>query len=157
MIRYKANPDYWEGKAPIDNLVFAITPDASVRWQKLKAGECHVMPYPNPADIDGDKADPNIKLLEQEGLNVGYLAFNVRRRPSTSASAQGAEHGDQQAGDPRAVYQGAGVDRQEPDTAHDLVAIIRRSRTTPTILRPRRSYFFFFFFSSSSFLAASGS
>ncbi len=50
VIRYKANPDYWMGKAPIDDLVFAITPDASVRYQKLKAGECHVMPYPNPAD-----------------------------------------------------------------------------------------------------------
>ncbi len=28
VIRYKANPDYWEGKAAIDDLVFAITPDA---------------------------------------------------------------------------------------------------------------------------------
>ncbi len=27
VIRYKANPDYWEGKAAIDDLVFAITPD----------------------------------------------------------------------------------------------------------------------------------
>jgi dipeptide transport system substrate-binding protein len=47
VIRYKANPDYWGGKQPIDDLVFAITPDASVRYQKLKAGECHLMPYPN--------------------------------------------------------------------------------------------------------------
>ncbi len=31
MIRYKANPDYWAGKQPIDDLVFAITPDAAVR------------------------------------------------------------------------------------------------------------------------------
>jgi dipeptide transport system substrate-binding protein len=51
VIRYKANPDYFRGKAAIDNLVFAITPDASVRFAKLKAGECHVMPYPNPADV----------------------------------------------------------------------------------------------------------
>ncbi|HBS21984.1 ABC transporter substrate-binding protein, partial [Thalassospira sp.] len=46
VIRYKAFPEYWEGKAPIDNLIFAITPDSTVRYQKLKAGECHVMPYP---------------------------------------------------------------------------------------------------------------
>src|SRR3546814_16922289 len=52
VIRYKAHPDYWKGKATIDNLIFAITPDASVRYQKLKAGECHVMPYPNPADLE---------------------------------------------------------------------------------------------------------
>ena len=28
VIRYKANPDYWQGKAAIDDLVFAITTDA---------------------------------------------------------------------------------------------------------------------------------
>ena len=46
VIRYKAHPDYMHGKQPIDDLVFAITTDASVRTQKLKAGECHVAPYP---------------------------------------------------------------------------------------------------------------
>ncbi|MDD7908981.1 MULTISPECIES: ABC transporter substrate-binding protein [Pseudovibrio] len=81
IIRYKANPDYWAGKAPIDNLVFAITPDASVRYQKLKAGECHVMPYPNPADIEAMKADPDINLMQQEGLNVGYLGYNTQMAP----------------------------------------------------------------------------
>nr|WP_321482642.1 ABC transporter substrate-binding protein [uncultured Cohaesibacter sp.] len=76
VIRYKAFPDYWGGKAAIDDLIFAITPDASVRYQKLKAGECDVMPYPNPADIEAMKADPNINMMEQAGLNVGYLAYN---------------------------------------------------------------------------------
>ena len=81
VIRYKAHPDYWAGKAKIDNLIYAITPDPSVRYQKLKAGECHVMPYPNPADIAAMKTDPEIKMLEQEGLNVGYLAFNTEKKP----------------------------------------------------------------------------
>ena len=81
VIRYQAHPDYWKGKADIDNLIFAITPEANVRYQKLKAGECHVMPYPNPADIEAMKADPDINLLEQEGLNVGYLAYNALKPP----------------------------------------------------------------------------
>jgi dipeptide transport system substrate-binding protein len=81
VIRYQAHPDYWEGKAAIDNLTFAITPDASVRYQKLKAGECHVMPYPNPADLEAMAADPDINLLEQEGLNVGYLGYNTQQPP----------------------------------------------------------------------------
>jgi dipeptide transport system substrate-binding protein len=76
VIRYKAHPDYWAGKAMIDNLVYAITPDASVRYQKLKAGECHVMPYPNPADLEAMAKDPEVNLMQQEGLNVGYLAYN---------------------------------------------------------------------------------
>ena len=81
VIRYKAHPDYWAGKAAIDDLVFAITPDASVRWQKVQAGECHVMPYPNPADIETIAANDDVELMEQEGLNVGYLAFNVEKPP----------------------------------------------------------------------------
>ena len=78
VIRYKAHPDYWAGKAPIDNLIFSITPDASVRYQKMKAGECHVMPYPNPADLEAMEKDEAINLMKQEGLNVGYLAYNTQ-------------------------------------------------------------------------------
>jgi len=81
VVRYAANADYWKGASPIDNLVFAITTDASVRFQKLKAGECQIMAYPNPADIAAMKADAGITMMEQEGLNVGYLAYNTQVAP----------------------------------------------------------------------------
>jgi dipeptide transport system substrate-binding protein len=81
VIRYKAFPQYWGGKAKIDDLVYSITPDSSVRWAKLQKGECDVMPYPNPADIDAIRKDPNVTVLEQPGLNVGYLAFNTQKKP----------------------------------------------------------------------------
>jgi dipeptide transport system substrate-binding protein len=81
IIRYKAFPQYWGGKAKIDDLIFSITPDASVRWAKLQKGECHVMPYPNPADLDAIRKDTNVTVLEQPGLNVGYLAYNTTKKP----------------------------------------------------------------------------
>ncbi|WP_377509764.1 ABC transporter substrate-binding protein [Octadecabacter sp. R77987] len=81
VIRYETNADYWRGAAGFDNLIFAITPDASVRYQKLQAGECHIMPYPNPADVEAMVADEGINVLEQEGLNVGYLAYNSQIAP----------------------------------------------------------------------------
>ena len=81
LIRYKANPQYWAGKAKIDDLIFSITPDASVRWAKLQKGECHVMPYPNPADLPAIRKDPNVVVLEQPGLNIGYLAYNTTKKP----------------------------------------------------------------------------
>ena len=81
VIRYKANPDYYAGKQAIDDLVFAITTDNSVRQQKLLAGECHVMPYPNPADVQSLKDNPDLTVMEQEGLNVGYLAYNTMVAP----------------------------------------------------------------------------
>jgi len=81
IIRYKAFPEYYGGKAKIDDLVFSITPDASVRWAKLQRGECHVMPYPNPADLEAMRKDPNVQILEQPGLNIGYLAYNTQKKP----------------------------------------------------------------------------
>lgn len=81
VIRYKAFDAYWGGRPKIDNLVFAITTDASVRYAKLKTGECHVMAFPKPADVALMKTDPNINLVQQNGLNVGYIAFNVEKKP----------------------------------------------------------------------------
>ena len=81
VIRYKANPDYWGNKQKIDDLVFAITTDASVRAQKLKAGECQITVYPNAADVDGLKSDTNLTVGQQEGLNIAYLAYNTTQAP----------------------------------------------------------------------------
>ncbi len=81
LIRYKAFPQYWAGKAKIDDLIFAITPDSSVRWAKLQKGECHVMPYPNPADVPAMRKDDKVTVLEKPGLNVGYLAYNTTKKP----------------------------------------------------------------------------
>lgn len=80
-ILYKAFPGYWGTKPQIDRLVFSITPDASVRYAKLQKNECQVMPYPNPADIAAMKKDKSINLMQQPGLNVGYLSFNVEKNP----------------------------------------------------------------------------
>ncbi len=115
VIRFKAHPEYWDGKAPIDDLVFAITPDASVRYQKLKAGECHVMPYPNPADIAAMQKDSDINVLEQEGLNVGYLAYNTKVAPFDNAKVRKALNmaiNKQAIID--AVFQGAGKIAKNP-------------------------------------------
>jgi len=81
IVRFKAHPAYWAGKAKIDDLIFSITPDASVRWAKLQKAECHVMPYPNPADLDSIRKDAQVQVLEQAGLNVGYLAYNTTKKP----------------------------------------------------------------------------
>ena len=81
IVRFKAHPVYWAGKAKIDDLIFSITPDASVRWAKVQKAECHVMPYPNPADLDSIRKDAQVQVLEQPGLNVGYLAYNTTKKP----------------------------------------------------------------------------
>lgn len=80
-VRFKAFDEHWGGRPALDNLVFAITPNAAIRLNKLQAGECHVMSFPNPADVPKIEADPGLTLMQQEGLNVAYLAFNVQKKP----------------------------------------------------------------------------
>lgn len=115
LIRYKAFPQYYAGKAKIDDLIFSITPDASVRWAKLQKGECHVMPYPNPADLPAIRKDPNITVLEQPGLNVGYLAYNTTKKPFDDVRVRKAVNmaiNKQAIVD--AVYLGTGIPAKNP-------------------------------------------
>ncbi|MFJ7884221.1 ABC transporter substrate-binding protein [Pseudomonas sp. NPDC096917] len=77
-IRYTGNKDYWKPEdVKIDNLIFAITTDPSVRMQKLKKNECQITLYPRPADLKALKEDPNLKMPSQAGFNLGYIAYNV--------------------------------------------------------------------------------
>ena len=81
VIRYKANKDFYGEKPLVDDLVFAITPDATARYAKLKAGECHVNAYPRPADLEEMEKDPTLKVINMPGLNVAYWAFNAMKPP----------------------------------------------------------------------------
>jgi dipeptide transport system substrate-binding protein len=115
VIRYKANPDYWGGKQKIDDLVFAITTDAAVRYQKLKAGECHLMPFPNAADVEAMKADPNLKVMEQEGLNIAYLAYNTTQAPFDKVEVRKALNmAINKKAIVDAVFQGAATEAKNP-------------------------------------------
>lgn len=91
-IRYERFEDYYEGPAKIKNLIFAITPDPNVRLQKLKAGECHLIAEPASTDVDAIAADPNLKLLQQPGLNVGYVAMNTEKTPFNNVNIRRAIH-----------------------------------------------------------------
>jgi dipeptide transport system substrate-binding protein len=109
-IRYAAFDAYWRGKAAIDTLVFAITKDSAVRLQKLKAGECQITAYPKPAEVEVLKQDPKIKLMQLNGLNVGYLGFNVSHKPFDNADVRRAiSMAINKKAIVEAVYQGAGV------------------------------------------------
>lgn len=90
VVRYLRNDNYWGDPAKVESLIFAITPDASVRYQKVQAGECHIMAYPNPADVAEMKSNEDIVVMEQEGLNVGYLAYNTTMPPYDNANVRKA-------------------------------------------------------------------
>jgi dipeptide transport system substrate-binding protein len=109
VIRFKANPDYWAGKAAIDDLVFAITKDPTARYAKLQKNECQVMIGPNPADLAAMKANPDINLLSQPGLNIAYLSFDNLKPPFDKKEVrQALTMAIDKAAIIKDVYQGAG-------------------------------------------------
>ena len=72
------NPDYWDKTAGpyLDKVVFRDIPENSVRFLELKSGGIHICSFPNPADIPLAKQDPNLQIVSQPGMNIGYLGFN---------------------------------------------------------------------------------
>ncbi len=109
-IRYAANKHYWDpSQVKLDQLIFAINTDASVRVQKLKRNECQVTLHPRPADVAALKNDPKLQVIEKPGFNLGYIAYNVRHKPFDQLEVRQAL--DMAVNKPsilNAVYQGAG-------------------------------------------------
>ena len=114
-IRYKAFDAYWKGRPKIDALVYSITRDATARYAKLKTGECQVMAFPKPADVDAMRNDPQLVIQQKEGLNIGYIAFNVEKKPfDNKLVRQALNYATNKAAILKAVYQGSGQVARNP-------------------------------------------
>ncbi|MBA1271902.1 ABC transporter substrate-binding protein [Stutzerimonas azotifigens] len=109
-IRFKGNKEYWNpSDVKLDNLIFAISTDASVRAQKLRAGECQITLNPRPADLEALLKDPNLNVPTEPGYNLGYIAYNVTRAPFDKLEVrQALDMAVNKASIIEAVYQGAG-------------------------------------------------
>ncbi len=81
VIRYTANPDYFAGKPAIDTLVFAITPDASVRLQMIKRGECQIALSPKPLDVQTARKDSQLTVSEVPAFMTAFVALNSQHPP----------------------------------------------------------------------------
>ena len=103
VIRYKANPDYYGEKALVDDLVFAITPDATARYAKLKAGECHINAYPRPADLAEMEKDPSLKVINMSGPQHRLLGV---QRDQAAVRQEGSPPGAVDGDRPRRDHQG---------------------------------------------------
>lgn len=81
VVRYRANPDYFAGKPTIDPLIYAITPDANVRLQKIKRGECQVALSPKPLDIAEAGKDGSLKVASTPAFMTAFVALNSQHPP----------------------------------------------------------------------------
>src|SRR5713101_3144616 len=88
LIRFKAFPDFWGAKggmparaAKVEQMVFSITKDPSVRFAKLRAGECQIARYPNPADLPDMRKTAGVVVPEAPVAALSELAFRVDKKP----------------------------------------------------------------------------
>ena len=72
---------YWGQKAYLDRVILKVITDKSARYLSLKKGEVDMIEFPNPSDIPAIQSDPNLKIVSQSGMNVGYLALNTMHKP----------------------------------------------------------------------------
>lgn len=77
----QAFDSYWGDPAKMKKVVVRVIPDNQVRLLELKRGGIDIMDFPNPSDVKAAERETSLKVLQQEGLNIGYLAFNMKRKP----------------------------------------------------------------------------
>ena len=89
-VRYIANPDYFAGKPVADALIFAITPDANVRLQRLRRNECQIALSPKPQDVREAQADAKLKVIETPAFMTAFVALNSQHPPLDQAKVRQA-------------------------------------------------------------------
>ncbi|MEQ9885679.1 ABC transporter substrate-binding protein SapA [Pectobacterium zantedeschiae] len=80
-IRLTRNADYWRGLPRMPQVVIDLGSGGTGRLSKLLTGECDVLAYPAASQLTILRNDPRLRLSLRPGMNVAYLAFNVRKSP----------------------------------------------------------------------------
>ncbi len=75
------NDNYWGPKAKLDRLIFKPIQEASIRFLELSQGTVQGLDNLSPEYIDEIRDNPELQLLTQPGMNVGYLAMNMDKAP----------------------------------------------------------------------------
>lgn len=74
----KRNPDYWRpGEPKLEEILYRVIPDPSVRLSSLLTGEIDIMPRPDPKDIARfrEGQEPGIQYQSSPGWNWDYMDF----------------------------------------------------------------------------------
>ncbi len=69
------NPNYWGGAPKIDGIIYKVIPDNSARSAEMQAGTIDRGEIA-AVDVPTLQKSPDITVLTQPAVSVGYLAFN---------------------------------------------------------------------------------
>jgi peptide/nickel transport system substrate-binding protein len=74
------NDDYWGEKAKLDQVIFKAIDNPQARRQALESNEIQGYDAVDPGDLKALK-DAGYQVLERPAFNVGYLGFNIAKKP----------------------------------------------------------------------------
>jgi len=80
IIRLEANPDYWGDGPNVDEAVFVTIGQNSTRAQSLASGELDIIDGLGAQSSVQVENASNANLVRTEGINIGYMAFNMASR-----------------------------------------------------------------------------
>ncbi|KJG56925.1 peptide ABC transporter substrate-binding protein SapA [Photobacterium kishitanii] len=81
LIRLKHHIGYWQGVAPMEQIVFDISSRGMGNLTKLLSAECDVLASPVASQLPVITDNDNYELLAQAGMNVSFLALNTSIAP----------------------------------------------------------------------------
>jgi peptide/nickel transport system substrate-binding protein len=81
-IIFRRNPAYWRrGEPLLDELVFRVIPDDTVRLTMLRTGQVDVADWVDPRDVQKVKASPHLRIHEVESFGFDMIRLNTSRPP----------------------------------------------------------------------------
>ena len=78
-IRLSAYSDYWGEGPKVDQVVFTAITSNTTRAQTLDSGDANIIDGLGAQSSQIVKQSNNAKLEQKEGINVGYMAFNMAK------------------------------------------------------------------------------
>ncbi len=80
LIRLEANSEYWGEGPNVDEVVFVTIGQNSTRAQSLASGELDIIDGLGAQSSVQVENASNANLVRTEGINIGYMAFNMASR-----------------------------------------------------------------------------
>ncbi|RNE68814.1 ABC transporter substrate-binding protein [Vibrio cholerae] len=78
LIRLKRHPQYWEGAAKVEQVVFDISQRGTGMLAKLLRNECDVLNAPISSQLPAIEKNPDIVLQTTPVMNVAFIAVNTQ-------------------------------------------------------------------------------
>ncbi|PKR85760.1 ABC transporter substrate-binding protein [Heyndrickxia camelliae] len=76
------NDKYWQKGLPkVDKVILKVIKDNSARLNALIKGDVDLIDGLNPSDAEKVTSDKNLQLFKRPSMNIGYLGFNVKKKP----------------------------------------------------------------------------